>query len=134
MTPRRFAWMLRALGPDLSGWPAPDHAEALALLRRDAAARAALADSLAADSLAADTLALDDRPEVDSAGRCRMQAAVHRALAPPRPVLRALRWGALALCLVAGLYLGISAAEPELQASGATVETSPATVLAALDP
>ena len=127
MTPRHFAWSLRARGPDLSAWPAPDRAAAMALLRGDAALRTLLADALADD----------DAPEGDAAGLCRMQAVVRRALAPPPPLLRGLRWGALAACVAAGLYLGLpSATEPEfLGVFASTVDaTSPATVLAALDP
>ena len=126
MTPRRFAWILRARGPDLSAWPATDRAAAAALLRADVVSRTLLADTLAAD-------AADD---ADDAGLCRMQAVLRRALAPATPLLRAVRWSALAACMAAGLYLGLPAAEPEYAAWAAptTEATIPATVLAALDP
>lgn len=133
MTPRRFAWVLRARGADLSTWPAPDRAEAVALLRSDAGSRALLADTLASEADGSDTR----DGGVDTAGLCRMQAVIRLALAPATPVVRALRWGALAGCVAAGTYLGVlTATETEVALGLApTIETtSLATVLAALDP
>lgn len=127
MTPRRFAWCVRARGPGLSSWPAHDRAAAMLLLRADAPSRALLADALAAD----------DASDADAAGLCRMQAVVRRAVALPTPLGRAVRWGALAACVAVGLYLGLPP-PAELDYAGGVVPTTeaaiPATVLAALDP
>lgn len=127
MTRRRFAWCLGVRGPDLSAWPAGERAEAVALLRGDAAARTLLADALASD----------DGGDADAAGLRRMQDAVRRALAPATPLVRAVRCGALAACVCAGLYLSLQPAAEAEYAGGVaptTEATIPATVLAALDP
>ena len=129
MTPRQFAWALRARGADLAFWPERERDAALALLRSDAGCRSVLADMLASEVY---------EPGVgDAAGLCRMQAAIRRALAPATPVMRALRWGVLAGCVAAGAYLGTVTATETEAALGLvpTIEIiSPATVLAALDP
>ena len=124
MTPRRFDWALRTRGPDLQAWPAPQRGEALLLLRSSAAARDALADALAAEEAA----------EVDAAALRRMGAAVRRALRPTPPVLRGVRWGVLAACVAAGLYLGLPGGDGDATGPLATFGSdSPAMVLAALE-
>ena len=131
MTPRRFAWALQARGADLSTWPVHDRADALAMLQSNADARALLADTLASEPYAP-----DDAPD-DAPGLCRMQAVVRAALAPATTLVRVLRWGALAGCVAAGLTLGMVTATESETAAGPTptIEaSSPATVLAALDP
>ena len=127
MNPRRFRWLLAARGPALDSWPAPDRAAALLLLRHSAAARNAFAEALTDD----------DAPAPDGPGLARLQHAVRRAVAMPAPVERGVRWGMLAACGGAGLFLGVSSVEPETLTPPVvpTVQSSlPATVLAALDP
>lgn len=128
MTPRRFAWALRAQGADLSAWPTRDRADALMLLRSDEGSQALLADMLASEG---------DDPGPDMAGLCRMQAVIRAALAPATTLVRVLRWAALAACVVAGAYLGTMTAmesEPAVGPEPTIEASSPATVLAALDP
>lgn len=120
MTPRRFDWALRTRGPALDTWPATERDQALALLSQDPTARQTLADALAADADLPPTPA-------ECAALRRMQAIVRHALAPSSPLLHGLGLGAIAACLIAGLYLGI--AEQDTRATPMTE----ATVLAALD-
>lgn len=133
MTLRRFGWMLRTQGGNVAAWPRDDRAMAFALLRSDAGARTLLADALAAEGE-------DVAPgpvDVDAVALCRMQAVVRAALVPATPVARVLRGVALAACVVAGAYLGVTTtAEPDAAAGPVpTIEaTTSATVLAALDP
>lgn len=132
MTPRRFAWALRARGPGLAEWPARERMGALCLLRRNAEARELLVEALAAEDAPAPNAVLLDR----------VICPVRRALAPLTPAMRGLRWGALAGCIVAGLAIGTLAAD--LVPAAAEIAgndllpvmhpTMPATVLAALDP
>ena len=130
MTPRRLDWTLRSRGTLLSAWPDTERQAALRLLRHSRTARDMLADALATE----------DGPLPDAAAVSRIQGRVRRALTPPAPVLRGMRWGAVAACLAAGLYLGLPALDIELDGEpgptmpGPTMQvTSPATVLAALD-
>ena len=130
MTVRRFDWALRTRGCVLAQWPAAERDAALRLLRRSAGARRMLADLLAAE---------EDGPDPDAAGLVRMQGVVRRAVTPP-PVMRGLRWGVIAACTAAGLYLGLPGLDTDTLADaanallGPTVQVdSPATVLAALD-
>ena len=126
MTLRRFDWALRIRGPVLSDWPAKDRDNALALLRHDKAAQLLLADALAAET----------PPAPDEAACCRIQAKVRRALAPAAPLLRGMRWGALAACAAFGLYLGLAPLDAEAGPGlGSSIQAAyPPTVLAALDP
>ena len=98
MTPRQFDWHLRIHGPAVSAWPAPVRADALELLRADEDARDRLAASL-------EMLDGDDDP----VALCRMRSSLQARLAS-RTATPALRWGvrggALAACLVAGLWAG----------------------------
>lgn len=102
MTPRQFDWTLRVRGPALSAWPATEREAALALLQRHGGARDGLAAALAADEDGAEDAAgcVLDRIR----GRVQAQMALRATAAP------ALRWGvrggALAACLVAGLWAG----------------------------
>lgn len=129
MTARRFDWALRTRGCVLAEWPGAERDAALQLLRRSAGARRRLADALAAE----------DGAEAETADSvfvlARIRAAVRRALSPPRPVVRGLRWGAIAACAAAGLYLGLPSLDAEAGAAlGPTVQVDvPAMVLAALD-
>ncbi len=125
LSARRLDWALKTRGPVLQDWPEHERAAALSLLRRSRTARHLLADALARE----------DAPAPEPVALCRMQAVVRHALAPSPPVLRGMRWGALAACAAAGLYIGLAPMDgdtaqdivPTLQA------TYPATVLAALD-
>ena len=98
MTPRQFDWHLRVHGPALSAWPAPARAEALVLLRTHDDVREQLAACL-------ETLGGDDDPDALNRMRSRLQARLAPSSAAP-----ALRWGvrggALAACMVAGLWAG----------------------------
>lgn len=125
MTARRFDWTLRSRGTRLAAWPGAEREAALRLLRRSAAARSALADALA----------LEDGPEPDPVALGRMQGTVRHALLPASPVLRGIRWGAIAACVAAGLYLGVPALDlvPDYEPGPTMQATSPAMVLAALD-
>ena len=130
MTLRRFAWALGVRGPGLAGWPAPERMAALRLLRHNADARDLLAAALAAE----------DAPALDPVLLGRVTCPVRRALAPLTPVMRRMRWGALAACVAAGLAIG--AVSPDINPFGAEAgdllptlhPTMPATVLAALEP
>lgn len=126
MVLRRFDWALRTRGPVLADWPAKERDAALELLRHDEAAQRLLADALAAET----------PPAPDAAACCRIQAKVRRALAPAAPLLRGMRWGALAACAATGLYLGLAPLEPERAPvlGPSTQAAYPATALAALDP
>ncbi len=126
MTPRRFAWTLRARGPAIAEWPLHERARAVALLRRCAASRELLAEALAAE----------DAPAWDAAALYRVTCPVRRALAPLTPLMRGIRWAALVACLVAGLYLGVNTSGGETVTDLLPVmhPSMPATVLAALDP
>ena len=97
MTPRQFDWHLRVHGSALSAWPAPERAAALALLHADEGARDRLAASL-------ELLDGDDDPAALGRMKRRLQARIAPRAAP------ALRWGvrggALAACMMAGLWAG----------------------------
>ena len=122
MTPRRFEWTLRARGPRLADWPETDRFAALALLRRSRAARLALADALADE----------DAPAPDPATLHRMQGTLRRRMTPVPVMAHPMRWGALAACAAAGLYLGIGTTDLDPpQDVFAGMQT---TVIAALDP
>ncbi len=116
MTCRRLDWMLRARGTDMTCWPEADRCAAVAMLRRNVAARMALADALAEEAA----------PELDQAAMQRMQCTLRRHLAPLPAVVRGIGWGALAACVAAGLYLGVVVNEadspaPDLFTSAQTV-------------
>ena len=111
MTPRRLDWALRTRGTAMADWPAHERDAALALLRRDAAARAVLADALARDdggTAHASPGAAD--AAADPAALARMQCGLQLCLLQLPPLPFGLRWGALAACLAAGAYLGIAIA------------------------
>ena len=126
MSARRFAWMLRARGPDIAGWPQRERDGAMALLRQDKAAQELLAEALTAE----------DAPALDAAALARVMCPVRAALAPLTPLMRGLRWGAIAGCLLAGLYLGALSAQGEVVADvlASMHPSMPAMVLAALEP
>ena len=88
---------------------------AVAMLRRNPAARMALADALAEEAA----------PELDAAAMQRMQCSLRRHLAPLPALLRGIGWSALAACVAAGLYLGVVVNEadpaPDLFTSVQTV-------------
>jgi len=100
MTPRRLDWTLRARGTEVAYWPARERLAAIALLRTDPAARAMLADALARDDAA------PGAPEC--AVLARMQGAVRLGLLQLPPFSFRVRWGVLAGCALAGLYLGLA--------------------------
>lgn len=123
MTPRRLDWALRARGTQVAEWPEGDRAAALALLRRDPAARAALADALARDDAGPCLARAGCGP--DGCILARMQSALHGALLQLPPLPFAVRWGMLTACAVAGLYLGIAgAAEADAGADAADALTA----------
>lgn len=130
MSPRRLAWVLRARGPELCAWPERERLAALALVRRDPAARQLLAEALSAE----------EAPPPDPAAAIRIQNTIHRALAPLSPLLRGIRWGVMAACVLAGLYAGLgplaaeTAAETSADLAPTIQATTSGTVLAALDP
>jgi hypothetical protein len=126
MTTRRFAWALRARGPEIADWPLRERVGALALLRRCPASRELLAEALAAE----------DAPAWDAAALDRVTCPVRRALAPLTPLMRGVRWGGIVACLAAGLYLGVTTAGSDTVADLLPVmhPSMPATVLAALEP
>ena len=125
MTPRRFAWTLQARGSDVADWPAAERSAALCLLRRSVAARELLAEALSAE----------DAPGLDVAALARITCPVQRALAPLTPIMRGIRWGIVAVCLVAGAYVGVLRTELDTatDAVSAAYSATSATVLAALD-
>ena len=102
------------------------------MLRHDAGAREMLVEALAAE----------DAPAPNPVLLERVVCPVRRALAPLTPIMRGLRWGALAGCVAAGLGIGALAADlvpvaAEIAGNDllpAMHPTMPATVLAALDP
>lgn len=100
MTPRRLDWVLRSRGSDLAIWPAAERAAALSLMRRCGRARQVMADALAQDD------GLESPPLHDCVVLARMQVRLRRRMAVPCQAVPAMRWGALAACAVAGLYLG----------------------------
>ena len=99
MTRRRLEWALRVHGTEIAAWPAAERVAALSLMRRCGRARKLVADALAGEDAAPD-------PALLCRMRGRLQCCVARPSAPP-----AMRWGALAACALAGIYLG--AATPE---------------------
>ena len=103
MTPRRLDWALRLYGTNLATWPAAEREAALSLLRRCGQARQVVASALAEE----------DVPPADAALLAIMQQRLGRRLAARSPARPAIRWGALAACAAAGLYLGIANAEAE---------------------
>ena len=127
MTPRNFAWALRARGPAVAEWPARERMAAMCLLRRDAAAR----------ELLAETLAAEDAPALDPVALDRVTCPVRRALAPLTPIMRSVRWGALVACVAAGLAIGALSTDGDASVTDlfpTLHPTMPATVLAALEP
>ena len=113
MTPRRLDWALRSRGSDLAVWPAAERAAALSLMRRCGRARQVMADALAQE----DGL---EPPLHDCAILARMQVRLRRRMAAPYQAVPAIRWGALAACAVAGLYLGardLGADQPDMFAA-----------------
>ena len=112
MTRRRLDWALRARGTEIADWPAAERDAALALLRRCPAARAVLADALAREET-------DSFIPQDGCALIRMQAALRGALFQLPPLPFAVRWGVLAACAAAGLYLGAGAARNAVTDSGA---------------
>ncbi len=102
MTPRRLDWALRTQGTVIADWPEADRAAAVALLRGSPAARTVLADALARDEA--------DSAPPDRCALVRMQGALKCALLQLPPLTFAVRWGVLAACTAAGLYLGAAAA------------------------
>ncbi len=99
---RRLDWLLHAHGPAVAEWPDRDRRAALALLRRSARARQILAEALAHE----------DAPAHDPALLCRMLGRLRAGLAPASPVAAGVRWGALAACALAGLWLGVALDDP----------------------
>ncbi len=102
MTPRCLDWTLRSRGTVIADWPQADQEAAIALLRSNPAARAVLADALARDDA--------DPAPPDRCALVRMQGALKCALLQLPPLTFAFRWGMLAACTAAGLYLGAAAA------------------------
>jgi len=102
MTPRRLDWALRTRGTVVADWPQADRVAAVALLRSSPAARTVLADALARDE--------SDLAPADHCALVRMQGALKCALLQLPPLTFAVRWGVLAACTAAGLYLGAAAA------------------------
>lgn len=112
MTQRRLDWALRARGPALACWPDRERAAALALLVRSHRAREALGDALARDA---------GQTPHDPAALARMQTRLRRRLAARTAPAAAgaagaipgARWGALAACALAGVWLGLAAPAPD---------------------
>ncbi len=102
MTPRCLDWTLRSRGTVVADWPQADRVAAVALLRGSPAARAVLADALARDEA--------DPAPPDRCALMRMQGALKCAFLQLPPLTFAVRWGVLAACTAAGLYLGAAAA------------------------
>lgn len=114
MTPRRLAWVLRVRGTELAAWPLAERTAALSLMRRCDLARRVMAEALAQD----------DAPLADPALLARLQDGLGRRLALcnlATPVMRPImRWGALTVCALAGLYLGyigLDAEQPDVFAA-----------------
>ncbi len=103
MTPRRLDWAMRLYGTELAAWPAAEREAALSLLRNCDHAR----------QIVAAALAQEDAPPTDPALLANMERRLGRRLAPPAPATPAMRWGALAACALAGLYLGVANVAPE---------------------
>lgn len=110
MTPRCLDWMLRTRGTVIADWPPAKRAAAVALLRSSPSARAMLADALACDDA--------DAAPLDGCALIRMQGSLKCALLQLPPLTFALRWGVLAACTAAGLYLGAAAASDISAESG----------------
>ncbi len=102
MTPRCLDWTLRSRGTVIADWPQAERAAAVALLRSSPAARAVLADALVRDDA--------DPAPADRCALMRMQGSLKCAVLQLPPLTFALRWGVLAACTAAGLYLGAAAA------------------------
>lgn len=102
MTPRRLDWLLRCRGTVIGDWPHEEQAAAVALLRSSLAARTVLADALAREDA--------DPVPPDRCALMRMQGVLRCALLQLPPLTFAVRWGVLAACTAAGLYLGAAAA------------------------
>ena len=145
MTLRQLDWALRARGPDLAAWPATDRLAALALLRASRAARTLLADALALDDARTDCVApgyvvpghaapgqIGNGPLpgaqlpdylADPAALARMQGALRDCMARTSPLLSGIRWGVLAACAVAGLYVGMAGSAGADSDAFATVQS-----------
>ncbi len=107
MTVRRFEWAICTRGADLATWPAREAAFARALLRRSARAREIFADALTQEA----------EPAFEPDCLARILGSWRRRLVAEMPVQTGIRWGALAVCAMAGLYFGMSfgtAAGPDL--------------------
>ena len=113
MSPRQFDWLLRTRGPGLHGWPAAERSGALLLLDHDERARHRLAAVLADydDAPGHDADLHDaDLHDADLAAlariRCHVQATIARRV-KAEPTLRwSMRGGAMAACLLLGLWAG----------------------------
>ena len=103
MTPRRLDWAIRLYGTELTAWPAAERDAALSLLRRCGKARQVVAAALAQE----------DAPPADAALLASMQRRLGQRVTPPAPPAPAMRWGALAACALAGVYLGVANVAPE---------------------
>jgi hypothetical protein len=135
MTPRTFDWLLRLRGPALAAWPAPERGAALALLRRSAAARLALADALA--TLAAEGTCGQGpggQGDEDEAALLRMRWSLDHAIAAqaaPARLAAGVRWGALAACAMLGAWLGAAQAGAA-QSGTQAAQRDPLQILASL--
>ena len=112
MTLRRLDWALRTRGTAIADWPSCERTAALALLRRCSRARQMLADELAREDCPSQVY--------DAALLAGMQGRLRRRMVSHVPMVPAIRWGALAACVLAGLYLGIGevdADQPDLFAA-----------------
>ncbi len=130
MTLRQLDWALRARGTDLAAWPATDRRAALALLRASRAARTLLADALALDDARSDAVGNGLLPGAqgpdhlaDPAALARMQGALRDCMARTSPLLSGIRWGVLAACAVAGLYVGMAGSAGADSDAFATVQS-----------
>jgi hypothetical protein len=119
---RRLEWLVRARGTDLAAWPEAERLAAIALLRSSPDARKVFADALVAEAA----------PENDCVVIERMQAALRRSLAPLPLLMRGLRAGALAACVVAGVYLATTL-QPDPDPTTDVFTSAQTLSLAALD-
>lgn len=104
LSPRRLDWALRTRGTDLASWPAAERAAALSLMRRCSRARAVMADALANEDAPQPHASVAQ----DAALLACLQGRLRARLVARPPGPPAVRWGALAACALAGLYLGLA--------------------------